>query len=351
MARLARSEVLDPDEVAVVHVIQRCVRRCFLMGNDPDSGKNYDHRKQWLEDQLQHFASCFGIDLIAFSILSNHFHLVLRSRPDVVACWDDAEVARRWLNICPPRKEALGKPLEPTECDLNTIRNDPQRLALIRRRLSDISWWMRLLSQPLAARANQEDDQQGRFWQGRFRAVRLCDEAAVLACAAYVDLNLIRAAIAETLEDSGFTSIKRRIESLAGHDMEPAGMDPDRFLAPVEIDERQDPVGAVLSGSPYRASDKGFLAMSALEYIRLLDWTARQVVPGKRGATPEDAPEVLDRLGVTASQWTGLVRDFGRLFSLVAGLPATLACQRTRRTQRPFRARRAFHELFASKAA
>ena len=69
MARTARSEVLDPFEVAIAHVIQRCVRRCYLMGNDPVSGKNYDHRKQWLEDRLQRFAAYFGIDLLGFSIL------------------------------------------------------------------------------------------------------------------------------------------------------------------------------------------------------------------------------------------------------------------------------------------
>jgi hypothetical protein len=185
------------------------------MGNDPDSGRNYDHRKQWIEVRLQRFADYFGIDLLCFSILSNHFHLVLRSRPDVVATWDETEVARRWLMICPKRKDQQGNPREPTEWELNTIRTDPERLATIRRRLSDISWWMRLLSQPLAAMAHREEDQLGRFWQGRCRAVRICDEATLLACAAYVDLNPIRAALAETLDGSDYTSIPRRMESAA----------------------------------------------------------------------------------------------------------------------------------------
>lgn len=350
MARTARSEVFDPLEIAIAHVIQRCVRRCFLMGSDPHSGKNYDHRKQWLEDRLQRFAAYFGIDLLCFSILSNHFHLLLRSRPDVVANWDDTEVARRWLMICPVRKDQQGNPLEPTEWELNTIRLDPTRLATIRRRLSDISWWMRLLSQPLAAMANREEDQVGRFWQGRFRAVRICDEAALLACAAYVDLNPIRAALAETLEASGYTSVQRRIESLPriATSAAPAS---DQFLAPIEIDQRRDAIGAASSNSPYRASDKGFLPMSAIEYIRLLDWTARVVAPGKSGVTPADAPGVLERLGLSERAWTGLVRDFGRLFSLAAGLPGTLAQQRTRLTQRRWHTRRGFQQLFASKAA
>ena len=63
MARTARSEVFDPLEVAIAHVIQRCVRRCFLMGEDAETGKNYDHRKQWLEERLQRFAAHFGIEV------------------------------------------------------------------------------------------------------------------------------------------------------------------------------------------------------------------------------------------------------------------------------------------------
>ena len=99
MVRLSRAEVIDPNEVSVVHVINRTVRRCILLGDDPISGKNFDHRKLWIETLLEQFAAQFGIDLLAFSLLSNHYHLILRTRPDVVASWDDTEVARRWLMI------------------------------------------------------------------------------------------------------------------------------------------------------------------------------------------------------------------------------------------------------------
>ena len=79
MARLARSEVFDPDEVAIGHLHNRTTRRCFLMGEDPISGKNFDHRKVWIENYLREFAASFGVDLLGFAILSNHFHLILRS--------------------------------------------------------------------------------------------------------------------------------------------------------------------------------------------------------------------------------------------------------------------------------
>ena len=73
----------------------------------PESGKNFDHRKVWIEEQLKTQAANFGIDLLSMAILANHFHLILRSRPDVVATWDDTEVARRWLKLCPKRKNEV----------------------------------------------------------------------------------------------------------------------------------------------------------------------------------------------------------------------------------------------------
>ena len=201
-------------------------------------------------------------------MLSNHFHLILRSRPDVVATWEDTEIARRWLLLCPVRKNADGVPEEPNEMELNSVRNDPQRLAMIRLRLSDIGWWMRLLCQNIATRANKEDREIGKFFQSRFRAVRLLDDAAILACAAYVDLNPIRAAMAETLEGSDFTSVQRRIQSLQqenamvpfASDIPPqsvatdaatvsASPQADRFVSPLTIDERLDPIGPVPSGN------------------------------------------------------------------------------------------------------
>ena len=236
MARLARADLFDPAEVAVVHCINRCVRRCFLCGDDPLTGRNYNHRKAWLEERLRFLAGQFGIDVLGFAILSNHFHLVLRNRPDVVATWSDTEVATRWLALCPLRKTPIGEPAEPTDAQLDTIRRVPQRLAEIRRRLSDVSWLMRFIAEPVARRANREDQVTGRFWQGRFKAVKLCDEAAILACAVYVDLNPIRAGLALTPESSDFTSLQRRIESLrlsANAAARNRSSRPDAWLTPI----------------------------------------------------------------------------------------------------------------------
>jgi hypothetical protein len=358
MARLARVELFAADEIAVVHVMNRVVRRCFLLGDDAVTGKNFDHRKQWIEDELQKLAGAMGIDLLGFSILSNHFHLILRSRPDVVALWDDTEVARRWLLACPRRKNEDGSAAEPIECELNSIRHDPDRLPQIRLRLSDISWWMRLLCQTIAMRANREDGETGKFWQSRYRAVRLMDEESLLACAAYVDLNPIRAALAETLEASDHTSAQRRIEAeraqagttsdeqgriepiddrqTAATPSRNASRAPDRFLAPLELDEHGGEPGACANRSGTRCSDKGFLPISVPAYLQLLDWTARQAIPGKRGSTPSDVPPILERLKVSPTTWCELVSNFGRLFSTVAGHPRIVDTTRSRHGHRRF---------------
>jgi hypothetical protein len=341
---MKREEVFAPDEIAVVHVMNRVVRQCFLMGDDPLTGFNYDHRKVMIEALFQRFAALFGIDLLVFSILSNHFHAVLRSRPDVVATWSDREVARRWMLLCPKRKHQDGTPMEPTESELNAIRHNPELLAEIRLRLSDISWWMRLVCQRIGMRANREDNKTGKFWEARFRAVRILDEETLLACAAYVDLNPIRAAMAETLEGSGFTSVQRRIQAIVH---EATG---DRFLAPVQIDEANDPLGPRPNKEGYRCSDKGFLSMPALDYLELLDWTAREVVPGKRGHTPAEVPPVLQRLSMDVDVWTALVHDFGRMFYHAAGKPRTIDACRSRVGQRRFHVPRETRRILSAVA-
>ena len=101
MARLARAEVFGPSGIATVHVMNRVVRRCFLMGDDPVSGKHFDHRKGSIKQQLVKLAATMGIDLLGFAVLSNHFHLILRSRPGVVETWDDSnahEITSLFLN-------------------------------------------------------------------------------------------------------------------------------------------------------------------------------------------------------------------------------------------------------------
>jgi hypothetical protein len=77
---------------------------------------------------------------------------------------------------------------------------------------------MRCLNETIARRANREDQCKGRFWEGRFRCIELLDQASVLACLAYIDLNPVHAGMAQTPEESDFTSGQDRIQSKISKD-------------------------------------------------------------------------------------------------------------------------------------
>lgn len=338
MSRMTRAEIFNPGEVAILHVMARVCRRCFLLGNDPVTGKNFDHRKLWIEHQIKVQAAQFGIDILAFSLMENHIHQVLRSRPDVVLAWDDTEVVRRWLMICPKRKDAKGDALEPTVAEIEKILNKPLEVSKLRTRLSDISWWMRILCQKIGTRANREDKEVGKFFQGRFKAVKLLDVESILACSVYVDLNPIRAAIAESIEDSKHTSGKLRFEAKKANI--DANSDVDFFLAPVPIAGAENVKQDSSLANGKRCSNKGFLPISSLDYLQLLDLTARLQRADKIGFSPSGLEPLMERLGIELSEWKRLTKDFSRMFSQVAGKPQTIANARSLKTGRRFHMKR-----------
>ena len=322
MGRRARGEDMDPTQIQIFHCIHRCVRRAFLCGKDPYSGVCYEHRREWIRQRLEFLASVFAIDCLTYTIMSNHLHVVLRSRPDVVEGWSDREVACRWLRLFPFRRESDGSPAEPSQPEIDAIINDPDKLAERRQRLSDISWWARCTAENIARLSNREDNVTGHFWEGRYKSQQLLDEAAVLACASYIDLNPIRSALAESPETSAYTGAKERIDDLRSGSSRTRMSDHEwersrkchhsGWMSPIEINERNDAMGSNPAGSRRRASDKGFLRVSLSVYLELLDWTGRQIRRGKRGSIPSHLAPILTRIGLNSTYWCELVSKFGR---------------------------------------
>ncbi len=352
-----RKDVIREDVVGVYHVWSRCVRRAWLCGYDPVTDQDYSYRKQWIYQWLEELARIFAVDACVFAILANHFHLLLRNRPDLAAQWSDEEVVRRWWQLCPERRDDQGKPAEPTKAEIASWMFDPQRVAELRQRLSSISTFMQYLNQWIANRANAEDGVTGHFFQDRFGCRDLLDEGAILACSIYIDLNEIRAQLADTVENSKNTSAyfrllarlyqQQRAAAAASATDVPQPGDSLDWLCPVSEQDCAPLLGpanvesVVASHNVLSTSAKstqaintatvnktwrhGFLPISVDEYLEFLDWNARRLVPGKSGVTDDSVPPILERLGIAPEFWLKMIENFEKWFHGAVGSPQKLA--------------------------
>ncbi|QFU23819.1 transposase [Shewanella eurypsychrophilus] len=291
MPRPRRTQV-SIEDTPMYHCCSRVTRRAYLFGDDKFTGKNYDHRRGWVESQLLKLGDIFAIDIAAYAVMSNHLHLVLQIDIYQANGWSDREVVERWHQLFKGKditqKFASGDVIESYE-----VTRLKYAVAQYRSRLSDISWFMRALNEPIARMANKEDNCTGRFWEGRFKSQALLDEVAVLACMAYVDLNPIRAKMAQTPESSDFTSIQRRIKAVMN------GEQP-QVLLPFVGNERKD-------------VPKG-LMFSTKDYLQLVDDTGRIIRGDKRGAISFESQKLLSRLNIPADNWLKITKEFGKLF-------------------------------------
>ena len=308
-----RKAQVSLDATPYYHCVSRCVRRAFLCGDDTHSGNSYEHRREWIESRIKTLSRIFAIDICAYAVMSNHYHIVLHVDAEQSDAWNEREVIERW--------ERLYSLPVIVKCYLQgEVQSKAERemvstmVTAWRERLCDISWFMRCLNEPIARQANTEDGCTGRFWEGRFKSQALLDEKALAACLAYVDLNPVRANMAQTPEQSDYTSVKARIETLKMADS-PEQSNPSH-LAP-------------FVGNPREPMPKG-LPFPLKEYLELLDWTGRIIREDKRGAISETTPPILERLHVEPKQWLYLTSHFESRFKGMVGTAIRLkqACER-----------------------
>ena len=309
----ARGLLVDIDTTPYYHCIARCVRRAFLCGDDRYSGRNFDHRKEWLVERLKFLAGIFAIDICAYAVMSNHFHLVLHVDRARAESWSDDEVIKRYRQLfakCVEEPEMMAK---------------KERSAIVahwRERLWNLSWMMRSLNEYIARRANREDECRGRFWEGRFKSQALLDEGALLTCMSYVDLNPVRAGMAQSLEGSEFTSIQRRLKAAATVRGKNAQPKTPKGLAP-------------LVGERGASSEATRLPISLVDYAQLVEWTGRALRDdGKRGKITGPPPKLLVNAGLATDVWLDTVRGFGRYFYHAAGDNENLRRDAARRGQK-----------------
>ena len=315
---LPRSAYVKDGQEGVFHCFSRCVRRAFLCGTDPVTQSDFSHRKTWIVDRLRQLAAIFAIDVCAYAVMANHFHTVLRTRPDIVDTWTDREVATRWLTLFPIYCRKKDKLLPPSDDQISALAINPHRIAILRIRLSSLSWFMGRLNEFIARAANNEDKLKGRFWESRFKCRPLLDVAAIATCMAYVDLNLIRAGLAPTPEDSNFTSIQQRIR--AWHQQRSAPDSTARYNTqdPAETTTPSLP-GEWLCPIQSNLNRRGILQMTDAEYFSLVDLSGRTLQSVKHASIDANLAPILLRLGIKPHAWLDTVSHFASRFHLAAG--------------------------------
>ena len=314
----AHSHLISLDDTPYYHCVSRCVRKAFLCGSD---GKQcFEHRRGWVAQRIRTLAATFSIDVAAYAVMSNHYHLVLRINKEQPKLWSQQEVITRWLQIfkAPDIINRHIKSALTTSAELDVINSI---IETWRERLGNISWFMKCLNEYIARKANSEDNCTGHFWEARFKSQALLDQTAVLASMVYVDLNPIRAQMAKNPETSDYTSIQERL-----------GISPDATKSSdkkQQIEEQIDNKLALapllaFAGNEHEENNPKDLPYHLIDYFELVDWTGRCVRDDKRGSIQANLPSILIRLGLDQQQWlkaaTGIECDFHKAIGPVSAL-------------------------------
>ena len=311
-----RCEQIDVDNISAYYFItSQCARQSWLCGYDPHTGRNYEHRKQWIEARIHYLNSVFSIDVIGYSVMSNHYHIVLKIHRELVSSWSDKEVVERWLCLFKASDKPYihrwhnGEDISPEEQDKVN-----KEIREWRSRLMDISWFMRCLNENIASHANREDNKKGNsFWESRFDSRAIQSEAELLARMNYVDLNPVRAQMADTPEASQHTSFHERIYNnfVTTADLSQGVPESDcDLLAYYNIPVK--PLMPFKGGE--KVDDEWGLPFSFQDYQQLVDWVGRWVHPEKKGSISESTPPILERLKTDKRLWLNAATQFDQTY-------------------------------------
>ncbi len=138
---------------------------------------------------LKKLSRLFFVQVLAYVVMDNHFHIVVKVLPSTY--FSDEEIVRRVKNFYK----------HPPSWDLHYWR----------RRLEDLSEFVKLLKQLFAQWYNRRHSRSGHLWSERFHSVLLERGRAVLAAMMYVDLNPLRAGMVKKVSGYLWTSYSARI--------------------------------------------------------------------------------------------------------------------------------------------
>ncbi len=308
---VARKDLVDVSVTRWYHCISKCVRSAFLMADERGND-----RKQWIEKRLQLLAANFSVAVGGFAVMDNHLHVLCRLDPQDALQWSDEEVVRRWIAVYPPANLAIDD-AKIVDYWVKHYAKDAERVAVLRKRLADLGWFMKALKEPLSRLCNKADKVKGTFWEARYKSIAILDDEALLATCAYIDLNPVAAGIAEKPETSSHTSIRQRVRHVKSKGKLDAlkaarqgtvaaskaagNLEQSHWLVPIE-DRRQ------LPGKRNAAAREGMVGTFSLgSYVALVEYTGRLFRNGKARINA-GVKDIFERLGTSEEYWGDRVK-------------------------------------------
>jgi putative transposase len=202
--RQARIKLDSEKEVGVYHCMSRTVNGEPLLD---------DVAKEVLRKQLWQIADYCGLEILTYTIMSNHFHVLVRVPQRYPLA--DTELIRRYRTLYPKPTKYQAARFEVIQAQLKTEGAEGElwrqrQLAL----MGDLSPFMRLVKQRFSTWFNRSHNRYGTLWSERFKSVLVEAKSGVLrTMAAYIDLNAVRAGLVDDPKDFRFCGYS---EAVAG---------------------------------------------------------------------------------------------------------------------------------------
>ncbi|MFO0818526.1 MAG: hypothetical protein U1A77_11330 [Pirellulales bacterium] len=205
-----RRDLVDPNEVGIYHCWSRCVRRLKFDGGDCGPLTENPERRYWFSQRLEALASVFAIEVHEYGVLDHTVNSLLTIRPDIAAGWSDEEVVRRWTRLSRKKLDLVVGELP--EQEFKELVDNPHYVDDKRKRLSDLSWFMIMLKEPISLAANQEDGASGHAFAERFGCARLHSQEEILQVVTEIHAQSVSSGLAEPSELVGLSSYCDRWE-------------------------------------------------------------------------------------------------------------------------------------------
>jgi len=213
--RQPRLKVPADRPVGYYHCLSRVVDRRFIFG-EPE--------KEHFVKLMREYEVFCEVQVLTHSVMSNHFHILLEVPSRPVLLPDAEAILAKLKNLS--GHNGLKRLRQQVEMlrKANDQAAEAQLLARYHDRMWDVSAYMKLVKQRFTQWYNRRNERKGTLWEERFRSVLVEGSGeALLAMAAYIDLNSVRARIVPDPKDyrGAVTGRRWRETSQRGWDCKP----------------------------------------------------------------------------------------------------------------------------------